>query len=816
MIEQNNDEREPVATAQTQWMDRTLRLSRRVKLTLSVLRESNPANPTTDVVQSNGDSPPVQQKPLITLPTVSPMIRASLYIVTFMIAVVLMLTQPPPLSTVVLVVVILTAAGIGWNELHIGTRLTRFSLPQPIAAHRNKLAFLFAAASFGLMIAAALDFQVSTREMYVNEGALKMLGGGALLGIAVALSKRLPAFPAVTPAALDRPRKRWWIPVVIGIALLLLSGEISAPRLNILALRSVSTHLQMFIFAAALIVLAWGMGGMPVLRFPRINFRAALPLIAIVILAFVLRGFGLDTTIRSSMDELHFTDGVMRVSGTPDLRLLTPMSGQSPFTWIFTYTQTLTTYLMGYNFAGFRFASAIMGVITVVSVYFMARALLDDRKTALLCALFLTAFAPHLHFSRSGIIQIADPLVGAIAIVFAARGLRDNRRIDWAFAGVGLGLTQYFYEGGRLLFPALMIVWLGTQIVLRRDHLRAQLPGIGIMIITGLLIFIPYYYVLTGNSDTLLGRMDDSGLGEQYWRNLLDDGFTLSDAQRVAEHFLSSFRIFVTHADLSAYYGGEQALIVDYLIPFFLFGAFYLFWRLPAAAIVIPLWILGTGFGNGLLRDTLVSSRYVIVTPALAIATAAGIRYLLPFVWTRRADTLPENERPPEFWLRYAIPVLMVGFFAAAQIHYYFYIHLDVFNVQIRNFKPYRDGIDVALRAAELPPNTQTIIVGRPQHDTIVPRNLLGYFTYGRPQQPPLLSFRIDQINPRFLLNLQPGQNYAFFVEADDMETMRLLMRYLPGLSAPQFSQTPEMPPHKEYVLFYLPAIAEPPRAPLK
>ncbi len=48
------------------------------------------------------------------------------------------------------------------------------------------------------------------------------------------------------------------------------------------------------------------------------------------------------------------------------------------------------------------------------------------------------------------------------------------------------------------------------------------------------------------------------------------------------------------------------------------------------------------------------------------------------------------------------------------------------------------------------------------------------------------------------------------------METMRLLMRYLPGLSAPQFSQTPEMPPHKEYVLFYLPAIAEPPRAPLK
>src|SRR5690606_19859506 len=89
---------------------------------------------------------------------------------------------------------------------------------------------------------------------------------------------------------------------------------------------------------------------------------------------------------------------------------------------------------------------------------------------------------------------------------------------------------------------------------------------------------------------------------------------------------------------LSAYYGGEQALVNTIILPFMLFGAFYLLWRFPAPAFIIPLWIIATGAGNGLLRDTLVSARYYVVLPPLALAIMAGVRYFTPFL----AGIVPE------------------------------------------------------------------------------------------------------------------------------------------------------------------------------
>ncbi|MBE2267595.1 MAG: glycosyltransferase family 39 protein [Anaerolinea sp.] len=753
--------------------------------------------------------------------------RTTLYLIIVAVLGVIILTQPAPISTGALVVMLAAALVIGAREFDV--HVPRLRTPPILLAHRNKLAFVFAAISFGLMIAAALDYRTIHRQTLLDHATVKMLAGGLLLGVAVALSSRKPAFPALATNRLSETRKGWWIPALFGVVILFLLGEISAPRLGMLALKSVSINLQYALFMLALALLGWGFGGLPPLRLRQrlagIDWRAALPLILVLIFAFGVRAFGLNDTLRSLMDELHFTDGVMRIHGTPDLRLLTGMSGQSPFTWVFTFNQYWASRIFGFELEGIRMTSVFAGVITVAFTYYLTKALFGDKRVALLSAFFLAAFAPYVHFSRSAIIQIADPLVGIMALTFAARALRHNRRIDWALAGVGLGLTQYFYEGGRLLFPVLMVVWIGALIVLQRRKLLPLVRGIVIMALVGVLIMIPYYYVLTGSSDTLLGRMDDSGLGSQYWENLLADGVDMRDVQRVAQQFVGSFRIYVAHRDLSAYYGGEQPLIVDYLVPFFLFGAFYLFWRMPSAAIIIPLWVLGTGFGNGLLRDTLVSSRYVIVLPALAVAIAAGMVYWLPFVWTRRADTLPPEEREEavrsgqarrESRLRFAIPAALVIFFGVAQIHYYYFPHLAVFNRQIRDFKPYRDGIDVALRTLELPPQTQVYIISRPEHDQNVPRDLVGYMTLTQPLYPPMLSLDTAEFSPRYLLTLPADVGYAFFVEADDMDTMRLLMRYFPQIEPPSFTKTVQMPAHREYVMLYLAPTPDMPRAPIR
>src|SRR5690606_27829994 len=115
--------------------------------------------------------------------------------------------------------------------------------------------------------------------------------------------------------------------------------------------------------------------------------------------------------------------------------------------------------ILGHNLTGLRIFSAVFGTLTVPALYLLARELFD-RRTALLAALLLATFPPHIHFSRLGLNNIADPLFGVLALAFLVRGLKRGGLRDYALSGVMLGLTQYFYEGGKLLYPLLFGAWL--------------------------------------------------------------------------------------------------------------------------------------------------------------------------------------------------------------------------------------------------------------------------------------------------------------------------------------------------------------------
>lgn len=98
-----------------------------------------------------------------------------------------------------------------------------------------------------------------------------------------------------------------------------------------------------------------------------------LPLLAILIFAFLVRAFGLNDTIRSIIDELHFTDGVQRIFWVPDLPMLTSMSGQAPFTWLYAYTEYLAIPFTGWT-RGVRAPSVVWGLLVIVLTYGLARA----------------------------------------------------------------------------------------------------------------------------------------------------------------------------------------------------------------------------------------------------------------------------------------------------------------------------------------------------------------------------------------------------------------------------------------------------------
>jgi hypothetical protein len=379
-------------------------------------------------------------------------------------------------------------------------------------------------------------------------------------------------------------------------------------------------------------------------------------------------------------------------------------------------------------------------------------------------------------------------------------------KIDWSIA-----------------LPLIAILALAFVILVAlRGGMRGKFRGFLTMLIVALLIGAPVYFTLIGAHSSLSGRYDDSGLGTSYWRQLAADGITPVDLLRFGQHMLVPFQIYVAHPDLSAYYGGSQALVLEYLVPFFLFGCFYLAWRYPALAFVIPLWIAATALGNGLLRDVLVSSRYEEVLPALAIAIAVGVRYLFAFFLPDLPDgnsgrlrgALPGVNTGR---LRQTVPVVAFGVIAVAQVNYYFGEHLYNFTYQVREEKPYRDSIDAVGRAVTLPGNTQIYLVAKPVPDQNVPRNWLGFLSRdGDPSRYfPLLTIAPDVISPKFLLNLPHGVNYAFFVAPDATSAIAQIERYFPGVLPPQYSPW-AIPPTKEFVLYFVPSETIPQRPPPK
>ncbi len=783
-----------------------------------------------------------------------------LYLIGFIVCVGLLFILPPPYSTIALLALIAlstlwgvyrlravnaepvesvaeadaaaenvtSANAISTNAISVdaNSAVLQPVIARPMVAQSSVIAAIAALIGFGLMIAAALDLRPRTEQAYLPDGSLKLILGGVVVGIAVFMSKRLPPLSEPIFHALSRLERRWWVFAGTGTISMVVLAEINAQVLQFAPLMAVSINLQFLLLLAGCLLVGYGFGGAPAIR---AGLRAAwreissergtvIILGGILVLAAFLRLWNQENTLRYLIDELHWSDGILRIEGTSTLRLLTPMSGQSPYTWLFPYWQSGAVAILGHTWTGFRFVSAITGTLTVFAVYGLAQALFD-RKTALLAALIMATFPPHIHFSRVAMNLIADPLFGTMALMFVARALKNNNRIEWAFAGVSLGLTQYFYEGGRLLFPPLVI---GFVVLLGlRGQMRGKWRGFFTLLVCAFLIGAPIYYTLIGDGQPLFGRFNDSGLGSSYWSQLSADGISVQDVLDQVQHTLTAFMMFGAHWDLSVYYGGQQALVNDALLPFFFFGCFYLTWRFPSPAFLIPLWIVATGLGNGLLRDTLVSARYYVVLPALALALTAGIRYLLPFWWLPSSTSLlpdglsdgqPDAEavkrREPR--LRWAIPVLIAVIIAGYQVWYYYGPHLDFFNVQVRNSKGYRDGIDVTQRALALPGNTQIYIVGTPDHDQNVPRDWLNFLNRdGDPSRYfPLLSVTTDTISPKYLLDLPHGVNYAFFVAANEENTMRLIRNTFPEASPAQFSSDPYIPANKEYILFFVPSSA--------
>lgn len=577
-----------------------------------------------------------------------------------------------------------------------------------------------------------------------------------------------------------------------GIILLCLLAESNGKLLNQEWLLNIPTSIQFIWFLSGAWLISIGLSGQffPTVRLGSLNSPA---LIAILVLALVVRVWNLEQSVFMGIDEHGPMETVNQVRGN-GTTLLVPFWEIAGWSKVYAVGQSFAVTLFGANWTALRMVSALVGTLTVPVLYFVANHLFG-RNIALLAALWLATFPPHVHFSRLAILNIVDPLFGLVALGLLARGWDENRFHDFVWAGVALGLIHYFYEGGRLLF-SLMILILGAYLsmfwhskpittsdksIAANWHVRRN--GLVTMILAAIIVAAPIYYSLYGNRYSMTVRLSQTNVVSTLSETLRNDPATF-----VARYLAPPFLHYISLPDQSnLYYGGTYGLILPLFVPFFLISVVYALrhWKQPVWLLLL-VWLIGTALGNSLIEQNVFSARYMAVLPALALMIAFGMWKVFDTLRWYLGEHLTLKRA------FYGLAIVL----ALSQLVYYFGPHLALYNRQIRE---YNDFNDVVVRSLSFAPDVQIHIIPWHINSTSDWQIEVMYRYFGRKFTWDIV--QNDQFTDDYLEKLPRDVDHAFFVLPGDQATTDRIRQHFVA-SPPQPSPN-NVPLDRQYYLIY-------------
>lgn len=484
----------------------------------------------------------------------------------------------------------------------------------------------------------------------------------------------------------------------------------------------------------------------------------------IMLLALLIRLPNLGSVVHAYIDEMHFAEAVIRLWNQPDVSILSSLNPIAAFSYVYPYLQTYSMSLFGNDLFGLRMVSVLLGTGMIPAIYILGSRLFD-RRVGLIAAILLAGFPPHIHFSRLALNNIADPFFGVWSIALLLIAMQSNEirisRKYAALAGFCLGMTQYFYEGGRIVFPVLILVWLLILLLRKSSDVSLSRADFLRFIITAALIALPVIGMMLLWHSPLTPRLQDQAVEGEFWRELLlGDNAGEQITLYFNDHLLPALGHLFWRADSSAYYyGGETALLLPILLPFFVAGFVVMFkrWR---AAVLLLLWIMLVVIGNSLLQDNDWTARFVPIFVPLVLICALGVDVAINWIMKFFGGAHLTQVK----WVYTVSGLLLI------QVAYYYGIHLPLYNQQIR---PDLDYVDTAYRAADLPADTHAyLLTGR----TIFINHLDAVMQLRD------ASVSLEWIHPydfpyQQVHRLPKDQVYAFFVAPDDLATHRNLQR---------------------------------------
>lgn len=283
----------------------------------------------------------------------------------------------------------------------------------------------------------------------------------------------------------------------------------------------------------------------------------------------------------------------------------------------------------GPSIVGLRLPSALLGVATLVPLYFLVRGWFGIRAAMLVAALYAFSHSA-IHFSRIGLWNMQVLFYEVTAFALLSRGLRRGSALWMTLAGIVSGLALYSYTAGRLI-PIIAVPFLVAQ--LTRTQWRRVARGIAYFSAGMLVTVVPL--VINYIKDPTVLDVDRtasvwvlSAENQAHVESTLGTSSTLGILWEQTRRTLAGF---VTMGDASTQYGTWQPLLSPITAVLGLAGLALVLWRWREPRyLFLLLWLmLGLILGSILIIDPPSHTRLIVLFPVPYILAALGLDAML-------------------------------------------------------------------------------------------------------------------------------------------------------------------------------------------
>lgn len=294
---------------------------------------------------------------------------------------------------------------------------------------------------------------------------------------------------------------------------------------------------------------------------------------------------------------------------------------------IYIYLVSIAVSLFGRTPFAVRLPAALIGVLTIAAIYWMARELWG-RRVGLLAAAIMAISVWPVHLSRIGFRAVLLPLVVAIGIALSVRAWRSGTRRDWLFAGACWGIALYTYLAVRFV-PLVFVLFIGFLLLFRRIEAGPFLPqrltnGVLWTTVGVAALSLPLLVFTLGNWDTVMGRpggvsIFEPGINQGDWPGTL------------IRHTLNALGMFFVQGDGIARHNVPYRPVFDPLLAIaFLIGLVVVIrqTRRRIAAVFVLIWIGVMLLPTILAEDAPHFLRAVGVLPLAMIFPALGLDWI--------------------------------------------------------------------------------------------------------------------------------------------------------------------------------------------